>query len=323
MLKILKLVLLLLILSAPGAALADWPERELTLITSMPERLPWGAPNPQARALARLTPRLSRELGVPVTLRHLPDGFGVMAGNAISGSRLDGYVAGALGPDPALSRVIQGYTPYVWDDLTPLATGWVSLQAIVVAADNPASSLKDLAAGKAYPRLARLPGPPEDAATVLAMEAASLAGITWELTEAPTLDPAHILEGKAEAMALPLGWLPAHPQADKFKVLAVLGPDVPESCLNNGPTVTHFIKTNTPPPLFAFYFPAKVNWRARNILSTAVNNVLKVPGMINDLETVCLNIHQEGLEGAVYLMGNQYELLRQAFERYGFETVND
>ncbi|MDL2260285.1 hypothetical protein LJB99_05375 [Deltaproteobacteria bacterium OttesenSCG-928-K17] len=322
--KALKLILILfLIFAGPKAALADWPDSELTIITSMPENLPWGAPNPQAQALRNLLPRLSRELGVPVKLEFKPDGHGIAAANAVASGRLDGYLAGALEADPAMSLVIQGYTPYLRAELYPLATGWTQIMAIVVAADNPAGDLAALAALNKPLKLARADEPPISSATVLAIEAAASAGFTWQMVQVPDLDPAHVLSGKAEAMVLPLGWLAAHPRAGELKVAAVIAADAPPPCLEALPNTPAFIPPAGSQPLFAFYLPNRVNWRARNILSTALNNALKVPAMIEDLESVCQKTHLEGLEGAAYFLGDQYDALREALIRYGFEVADE
>lgn len=257
------LIILCLLLSFSCPLWAEWPERTLTLVSGLPPNLPWSPQqaNPQAFIVESMVPRLSRELGVPVTLIDRSQGHGVLAANLVAGARPDGYLIGALSPDQALIRVIQGYTPYTWDEIAPAATAWRVYSAIVVRTDFPAEDLLSLVQMRPAPRLAhtglaeprvgpagakpsagrnsafkdRLPsgarpgdgsGPaailPLDSSTYLALTAARAAGFAWRPVRVDRLDPAFLLEDRADAMVLPLGWLERHPQAGRFKVLTIL-----------------------------------------------------------------------------------------------------
>jgi|GEM_PF-3532305 len=355
MVKIIITVALILGLAAPLGA--EWPEQNLTLVSGLPPTLPWSTEadyqaNPQALILESLVPRLSRELGVPVTLVSRPQGRGVLAANLVAGAWPDGYLLGALDPDSALIRVILGYTPYIWTEITPVATAWRMYPAIVVRADFGADDLLALARMNPAPRLAHtglaepltdpasaeagsgrdrrpadnLPAPtpasapglaaaaPLESAVYLALDAARAAGFNWQLTQVERLDPALLLEGRAEALVLPLGWLERHPQAESFKVLTILSYDENPPCGRGRPRPTLGSQGLTglmeEPPL-AFYLPAKVNWRARSRLLTALNNSLRQPAVAQSVSEACLKLYIEDQDGAMAVMSQAYRDLER------------
>lgn len=343
------LIMLCLLLSFSGPLRAEWPERTLTLVSGLPPTLPWAPEqaNPQALIVESLVPRLSRELGVPVTLVNRPQGHGVLAANLVAGARPDGYLVGALNPDQALIRVIQGYTPYTWDEIAPAATAWRVYSAIVVRADFQAEDLQGLAQMHPAPRLAhtglaeprlgpggagslagrksssneRLPSAarpgdspapagilPLDSATYLALSAARAAGFAWRPVRVDRLDPALLLEDRADAMVLPLGWLERHPQAGRFKVLTILTHDENPPCGRGRPTLaSQGLNWPEEEPPLAFYLPAKVNWRIRNRLLTAINNALRQPAVARSVSEACLKLYIEDLDGSVAAMERAYK----------------
>lgn len=342
------LIALCLFLSFSAPLRAEWPERTLTLVSGLPPTLPWAPEqaNPQALIVESLAPRLSRELGVPVTLVNRSQGHGVLAANLVAGARPDGYLMGALSPDQALIRVIQGYTPYTWDEIAPAATAWRAYPAIVVRADFQAGDLRNLAQMRPAPRLAHTglaesqlgpgeaessvvrgspsgdklpsgsrpgddPAPagilPLDSATYLALSAARSAGFTWRLVRVDHLDPALLLEDRADAMVLPLGWLERHPQAGSFKVLTILTHDEDPPCGRGRPTlVSQGLTWPEEEPPLAFYLPAKVNWRARSRLLTAINNALRQPAVARSVSEACLKLYIEDLDGSAAVMERAY-----------------
>ncbi len=303
-----------------GPLHGEWPERGLTLVTSTPLTLPWSATeaSPQALLLDTLVPRLSRELGVPVTLISRPEGGGVLAAEMVAGARPDGYLFGALGSEPALTRVIQGYTPYVWGEMVPVATGWRVLHAIVTSRDAEAGDLRDVARIGKPMRLAHIGLTPVYSGTLMALEAAKKAGFTWGLERVERMDPAIILEGRAEAMVLPLGYLKYHPQADRFKVITVLTHDDSLPCVAGLPTLESQRLEVAVNPLFAFYVPGKVGWRVRSRLSSAINNALKQPAVLSRLAGDCFTAYREDLEGVGAVLDREYENQADALKALGF-----
>lgn len=291
--------------STPGYG--QWPERGLTLVSSPSTGLPWApdVPDPQLTIIKELLPRLSRELGVPVSLAEELAGREILSANLVAGARPDGYLLGALEADPVISWEIQGYTPYTRHEFTPVATAWRVVYAIVVPAGNPAADLRALGRDGQQPRLAHTGLEPVNIDTVMAMEAARAAGFKWTLTKVDRLDPELLLLGQAEALVLPLGRLKLHPRADQFKVLTVLG-DSKAPCAGNWPTLESQSLAVEPNALVSFYLPNKVNWRIRSRLSTALNNALRQPAVIRRLDEACLIPYIEDLEGAVDAADREY-----------------
>ncbi len=311
-----------LILWGVGSPLyGEWPERSVTMVTSVPETLLWSdQPAPQSRILAALVPRLSRELGVPVTLVSRPQGDGALAANMVAGARPDGYLFGALGTDSTMTREIQGYTPYIRDEMVPVATGWRVMQAIVVRRGLKADDLRELAplASQTSIRLACLSRDPVSSAVLMAMEAARAAGFEWALTPVDRADPDVLLEGQAEAMVIPLGYLPYHPRADEFKVVAVLTNEDQLPCLAGRPTLKAQGLDITSSPVFAFYLPAKVSWETRVRLSRAINSTLRQPAVLRALEDDCFAVYREDLEGVGGVLKREYDQQKAALRALGF-----
>lgn len=294
---------------AATPAQAEWPNRSLTLVSAIEPALPWAEdqPNPQALILNSLVPRLSRELGVPVLLAEHRQGQGVLAANLAAGAKPDGYLMAALGPGAALARVIQGYTPYTWDDIEPLAIAWRTYPALVVRADFPADDLGSMPRSKSRLRLAHTGLAPMSSNTYQAFSAARAAGFAWTPVEVKALDPAVLLEDRADALVMPLGWLEAHPQADQFKVLTILTRDPDPPCGQGRPTLhSQGLAAADEPPL-AFYLPAGVNERVRARLAAAVNNSLRQPAVARSVAEACLKLHLEDPDKAERLMGRAYE----------------
>jgi tripartite-type tricarboxylate transporter receptor subunit TctC len=314
---------MLLILWPAGRLSAEWPEQALTLVSSIPESLPWSEePTPQARILRALVPRLSRELGVPVALSGQAEGQGVLAANRVALARPDGYLLGALSADSAISLVIQGYTPYTWNEIAPVATAWRPVMALVGRADLQADDLQGLAAlaKKGRLRLAHQGLEPVGSAALLALEAVRAAGFQLLSVQVELNDPALLLEGRADLMVLPLGWLPLHPRASELKVLAVLTADDRAPCLaGRQAPAARDLKFNEH-PVFAFYLPAKVNRRTRSRLSTALGNALRQPALAAQLREGCLIPHREDLEGVEAVMNQEYRAQEAELSRLTAEA---
>ena len=316
-------------LAAAGGAFAEWPEHELTLMAPLAPTLPWDqTPNPQAELLASLVPRLSRELGVPVQYVVKPEGQGVLAANAVALAQADGYVLAAIGNDPALNLVIQGYTPYVWEELTPVAAAWRVVHVLVAKNDFPAADLRDLAAaalkavtqsGRAWdrPRLARLnKGAPYSSAVLMAMEAARAVGFDWDFAEVDRPDPAVLLEGQAEVMALALADFLTHPQKDQFKVLLVLSEEEPFGA-QGWPTLRTLGLKLSINSCFVFYLPARVEGKVRDRLSEAINGLLRLQAVTAKIVEIGLLPCLEGPEGVRQAMNREYGNQVKLLESFG------
>lgn len=288
----------------------DWPERDVTLVTSVPQVLLWSdEPAPQSLILKAMEPRLSRELGVPVALIGKPEGQGVLAANMVANAKPDGYLVSALGSDSAIIRVIQGYTPYVWNEFIPVATGWREIYALVTPAETQADDLAGLAkvGDRGRIRLAHTGLKPMDASTLLALEAARAAGFSWTMTKVARLDPGILLQDQADAMVLPLGQLQRHPQLSKLKVITVFTNEDDAPCAEGRPTLKSQGLSTLSPPLLAFYVPNQANRRVQARLSAALTNSLRQPAVRRLLESACLKPYLEDPEGVRPVMNQEYK----------------
>ncbi|MDR2724539.1 MAG: hypothetical protein LBC90_00420 [Candidatus Adiutrix sp.] len=309
-------------LAAP--AFGEWPERGLTLVSPMSPALAWDdmAPDPQESLLRAMVPRLSRELGVPVRYESRAEGGGVLAANAVALARGDGYVLAALGNDPAVNLVIQGYTPYTWGEISPVATAWRVVYVIVVRSDYPYEDIRSLAAGLknsrnvSPPRLARLNGP-VDLRVLMALEAAKQAGFTWKLTVVDRSEPSVLLEGQAEALVMPLADFKIYPRRDEFKALVVLSEEEPLGT-EGWPNLKSQGLNLTVNSFCAFYLPAKVNWRVRSRLSTAINNTLRFKAVAERVAEAGLLPFLEDSEGVGAILDQEYANQAKLLEYFGF-----
>ncbi len=295
-------------LAAAGPAFGEWPERGLTMVTSNPETVAWNNDEPDIRAalLTALLPRLSRELGVPVSLVFRPAGFGVLAGNMVAGAKPDGYVFGALGGDAAMGRVIQEFTPYSWSEFVPVSTAWRTVYAVVVRADEKAGDLREAAEKKSGLKLAHTGLNPIETPTLMAINAARAAGFSWEFTEVEALNPDYLLRGEADAMVLPLGNLGGYPRRGELKVLTVLAKDGSAPCAVGLPNLgEQNIEIELNPP-FAFYLPSKANWRVRSRLSLAINRALQQPNVARAMAGACLEPFLEDADGVSAVLDQEY-----------------
>lgn len=309
---------IILLLLLPAARLqAQWPQRNLTLVTSLPAVLPWEVRNPQQALLEALVADLARELGTGVHLDFRPGGFGALAVNRVVLGKSDGYSLGLIGADPAMTRVIQGYTPYEWEEVRPVAAAWREVKALVTPADLSWEDLAQLARlrGQGPPRLAHLTPPPHTG-ELLALEAASQAGFTWERVIVDRLDPALLLDGRAEAMVVPLGWLATHPRAGELNVALVFSDNDHLPCLQGRPTlIDRGLKLTSNPPA-AFYLPAKVNSGISLTINQALNKVLARNDAL--IAQNCLEIISTDLEESKQFIDDQYLKQEAVLKLYRF-----
>lgn len=303
---------------AATPALAQWPERALTMVATAPQNLPWAdGPDPQLAILEGLMPKLSQELGVPIKIEARPSGLGILAANMVAGATPDGYVFGALSPDETISWEIQGYTPYAQKELTTIATGWRVVYGIVVPKETKAANLLELAHSGSHPRLAHTGVTPIAISTSMGLDAAKAAGFEWSLEKVDRLDPELLLNGQAEAMILPLNQFYAHPRVKELKILTVLT-NAYAPCVGDLPTLESQELPVPLSPLVSFYLPANVNWQIRSRLSRALNSALLQPDMIRRLDESCLIPYIEDLEGAVDAVNREYDLEESRLVAQGF-----
>src|SRR5687768_18398365 len=134
-----------LLLAAPLAALAQYPNRPVQLI------VPWGAgggTDATARIIATL---LEKELKQPFNVVNRTGGSGVVGHDAIAKAAPDGYTIGLITVEITMMHHV-GLTPLRHTDYTPIGLVNADPAGITVRADAPYKSVKDLlAAIKANP----------------------------------------------------------------------------------------------------------------------------------------------------------------------------
>ena len=125
------------VMVASGAALADYPERPITLI------VPWaagGGTDATARTIARA---LEDEIGQKVNVVNRTGGSGVVGHTAMINAAPDGYTIGLATGEVNMMHW-QGLTDLTYEDFTPIAQVNYDFPGIQVAADSPYESLQDL-----------------------------------------------------------------------------------------------------------------------------------------------------------------------------------
>ncbi|MBP5980020.1 MAG: tripartite tricarboxylate transporter substrate binding protein [Halomonas sp.] len=125
------------VMVASGSALADYPERPITLI------VPWaagGGTDATARTIARA---LEEELGQNVNVVNRTGGSGVVGHTAMLNAAPDGYTLG-LATVEVNTMHWQGLTALTYEDFTPIAQINYDSPGIQVAADSSYESLDAL-----------------------------------------------------------------------------------------------------------------------------------------------------------------------------------
>ena len=128
-----------------GVAVADWPDRPVTLI------VPYGAgggTDATGRIIANM---LEEEYGKPFNVVNRTGGGGVVGHTAIANSKPDGYTLG-LATSSLTTFEWFGSSKVTYRDFTPIAMYNVDPTTILVKSDSPFGSIADvLAAIKANP----------------------------------------------------------------------------------------------------------------------------------------------------------------------------
>lgn len=129
----------LMVLGLTSAALADYPERPLTML------VPWGAgggTDATARIIANL---LKEELGQPVNVINRTGGSGVVGHSAIANAKPDGYTIGVVTVEIGMMHWA-GLTDLTWQDYTPIAIYNSDPAGVIVSADSEWNSLEEMLA---------------------------------------------------------------------------------------------------------------------------------------------------------------------------------
>ncbi|WP_110675461.1 MULTISPECIES: tripartite tricarboxylate transporter substrate binding protein [Salinicola] len=121
----------------PLPALADYPEKPITLI------VPWAAGGGTDATARTIATALEKELGQTVNVVNRTGGSGVVGHTAIAMAKPDGYTLGLITGEINMMHW-QGLTQLTYADYTPIAQINYDYAGIQVAADGPFDSVKTL-----------------------------------------------------------------------------------------------------------------------------------------------------------------------------------
>src|SRR5512134_3959794 len=133
----LRLAAAIVALALAPAALAQYPNRPITLI------VPWGAgggTDATARILASI---MEKELKQPVNVVNRTGGSGVVGHSAIAQAPADGYTIGLITVEIGMMHW-QGLTELKGSSYTPLGLVNFDPAGLQVRADSPFKTVKDL-----------------------------------------------------------------------------------------------------------------------------------------------------------------------------------
>jgi tripartite-type tricarboxylate transporter receptor subunit TctC len=181
---------------AAGTALADYPERPITLV------VPWGAGGGTDATGRMIASLLEEELGQPVNVVNRTGGSGVVGHSAIANAAPDGYTIGTITGEIGMMHWA-GLTELTGQDYTPIALYNYDPAGLQVAADSPWNTVQDVIdAVKASPGEYKASG--------------SGQGGIWHLSLAGLLNEAGVDPGAAP-------WVPSQGAASGLQELAAGG----------------------------------------------------------------------------------------------------
>ena len=185
--------------AATGSALAEYPERPITLI------VPWGAGGGTDATGRMIGSLLEGELGQPVNVVNRTGGSGVVGHSAIATAAPDGYTIGTITVEIGMMHWA-GLTELTGKDYTPIALYNYDPAGLQVSADSPWESAADvIEAIKADPGAHKASGTGQ--------------GGIWHLALAGMLNVAGVAPDAAP-------WVPSKGAAAGLQELAAGGVDI-------------------------------------------------------------------------------------------------
>lgn len=226
-------VLLITALLSP-LALAEWPERPITLI------VPWGAGGGTDATGRMIAALLKEELGQPVNVVNRTGGSGVVGHSAIANAKPDGYTLGVITVETGMMHWA-GLTEITGADYTPVALYNADPAGLQVRADSDfADAAAVLAAIKAEPGKHKSSGTGQGGIWHLAMAGMlNSAGLDpnaspWVPSKGAAPGLKELVAGGVEFVTCSVVEAAALMEAGKVRSLAVMGserlgafPDVP------------------------------------------------------------------------------------------------
>ncbi|WP_251976649.1 Bug family tripartite tricarboxylate transporter substrate binding protein [Salinicola avicenniae] len=126
-----------LCVSLSPLALADYPEKPITLI------VPWAAGGGTDATARIIASSLEQQLGQTINVVNRTGGSGVVGHTAIANARPDGYTLGLATVEVAMMHW-QGLTDLTYEDFTPVAQVNFDSASLSISEDSPFSDVADL-----------------------------------------------------------------------------------------------------------------------------------------------------------------------------------
>ena len=260
-----KLALVLAVALTAGTALAQYPDKPVTMIVPFP---PGGVADTVARPVAEA---LGNALKQPVVIENKAGAGGAIGMAHVAKSKPDGYTIlmalSSLVVLPEADKVLGRAPSFLVKDLKPIARITADPTVLAVRADSPWKSYADfLAAAKATPGKINF-GSSGNYGTMHIPMAMLMIGADVKMTHVPYTGagPAIVglLGGQVDALATGPATIVQHVQAGKIRALAHWGegrlttlPDVPSLTELNVPITFAqwsgiFVPEETPPAVVA------------------------------------------------------------------------
>lgn len=129
-----------------GAAMAEYPERPVSMIE------PWPPGDVDDQLLRVIAEEFTKETGVPAKVVNRPGGFGLEGAASVLSSPADGYTIGSFLIDIPTSYPILGLAPYAREDMEVIGLNMNFPFILAARKDAPYNNLAELAAyGKDNP----------------------------------------------------------------------------------------------------------------------------------------------------------------------------
>lgn len=128
-------------LVASGPALAEFPEKPITLI------VPWSAGGSTDQTARALSEAASKELGQPIVVVNKPGASTTLGMAELAAAEPDGYTLGTLSTTTYMAQITRDDVPYsMMEDFSFISYYGDNLIGVVALSDKPWNSLEELIA---------------------------------------------------------------------------------------------------------------------------------------------------------------------------------
>ncbi|MBW1996930.1 MAG: tripartite tricarboxylate transporter substrate binding protein [Deltaproteobacteria bacterium] len=290
--RVMLLVLLagLVLAGTVNQAVAKWPTKPI-IIT-----IPWPPTNDSSTIISnKMTPYLSKELGVPVKVINKAGGRGIIGTNFVAQSKPDGHTLALSSIGPMLTQPIRGVTPYKIEDFEVISLVWASSFLLAARGDAPYDNLKELAEyAKTHEvklghwGLGTVP-------TLIAMNIAINGGFQWKETAFGDLSALLLTSGDMDVITVSIPYVADYVKTGQVKILAVMSPVRYDFC-PEVPTVSEQGFGKDYMVWFGLFAPRGTPKEVRDRIETAWFNAVEQPEVkkaIKNTGVILLNMRSE------------------------------